>query len=206
MKKATENTYLEEVTRTLLENSIEGMLSKLLKLVIEASIRAKESAKCTKESAKHTKERANHAKEKNTMLKDQLQELKAITAQILDELKAVKEAAPPFPSLSTSYTSVAGASVSVPHTSNPTTSVNLSSSASQNTDLAATSVTLNLTHLKSKEVNVNNTGAVRKRVDQAFSDHLEMEGIKCKGISRDPRDSKKYKIMLSTSTIAQTAH
>jgi hypothetical protein len=84
-------------------------------------------------------------------------------------------------------------------------SINPSSSASQQSTATSPHVVIDCSTAERHSAIVNEKpGAVRRRIDEALKDHEATREIKCHGISRNARDSNKYKVFFKDEKAVQT--
>lgn len=84
-------------------------------------------------------------------------------------------------------------------------SINPSSSASQQDTASSPHIIIDFsTAERCSTIATEKPGAIRRRIDDALSDHEVTKEIKCHGISRNARDSNKYKLFFKDDTAVQT--
>jgi hypothetical protein len=84
-------------------------------------------------------------------------------------------------------------------------SINPSSSASQQGTASSPHVVIDFSTVERSSTIANEKpGAVRRRIDEALKDHVVTKEIKCQGISRNARDSNKYKVYFKDEKAVQT--
>ncbi|HEY5814054.1 MAG TPA: hypothetical protein VIT23_15540, partial [Terrimicrobiaceae bacterium] len=84
-------------------------------------------------------------------------------------------------------------------------SIHPSSSASQQDTASSPHVVIDFsTAERCSTIITEKPGAIRRRIDDALEDHDVTKEIKCQGISRNARDSNKYKVFFKNEKAVQT--